>query len=637
MDIQTALIVKSSAAKSLAAMVAGGIGNAALWDKTMYQSDQGLDSIPFTGEWDNSRLGVTAKNVLLGMAGGGLTRGAITGKSIPMLGGAITSFGAAPFTDAAIKGIGGLDTFKDVERNQRTNQVLLALLGAGGLGLGVKHLLNKKKEMTAPADRGLVRVTLPRTDSSQDETTVEIPMEHLALSNAMNQQLGRDIRRRLRSGANQRTFRRTEKGLIEPEYAEEDDMVLKGARMAMLKEATAQVRSSGGTQLRSPVNFAASGRQGLPGSIAVGQTLPNDSKKSIEDMEPPAFEGPPNIKNPGYREHLGQQAMASLPEPEEQPEPKPLPEIKPREETAMERLPAEMAANLLKRIQGMGSKNATYLSLSLFTPQLTKYAEAGRKPYTDAELAGYGPSTFVGDTMGGINHSLGKAQRSVGGAAQGVNDFLADGVSRVGDSFRDVGDSLADVPRRVKRFGSETWDAAKQTGDLSAIAESDPHFYQDSLGWGAAPIDWATSAVRPLFNNVNEGVEHLGDASVKWDRGRYLGAAGDVAQAGWEGAKGSFNALMTFNPLMWGSNAVMDQLGDRPLPAEDRANRTAQKQLSEYTARGPRVKVPNSYHPSSGSNSSAFDTAYSATGSGLGLLSNALKMPSLNPTPTTTP
>jgi len=81
-----------------------------------------------------------------------------------------------------------------------------ALAALGGLGY-VGHRLLKKWD-AQKKEKGRIKVTLPTRQEGDQETTVELPIEDIAFSKKMYEDLGRDVRRRIRAENNSRIRRR---------------------------------------------------------------------------------------------------------------------------------------------------------------------------------------------------------------------------------------------------------------------------------------------------------------------------------------------------------------------------------------------------------------------------------------------
>ena len=86
-------------------------------------------------------------------------------------------------------------------------------LGALGLGaLGINEARRARKQMEKPKDvrdPGRVRITLPTKDPTDNETQIELPLDHYKLTQTAVTQLRRDLRRRLREEGEERTRTRS--------------------------------------------------------------------------------------------------------------------------------------------------------------------------------------------------------------------------------------------------------------------------------------------------------------------------------------------------------------------------------------------------------------------------------------------
>ncbi len=146
------------------------------------------------------------------------------GKKNPALAGA--GILGAMLSTPAIEGLKwGGDVLPGVlqERAQRAREslsggrmrtLLGAGLGLGALGLGavgVSEARKARKQLEKPKDQrdmGRVRITLPTKDPHDNETVVELPLDHAKLTQTAINQMRRDIRRRLRDEGQERTIPR---------------------------------------------------------------------------------------------------------------------------------------------------------------------------------------------------------------------------------------------------------------------------------------------------------------------------------------------------------------------------------------------------------------------------------------------
>lgn len=226
-----------------------GLGNAAFWDQYIY-GDRDLT------DWDAGR----AIGAGLGLASGGLVGMKGVGKfnpktgklvarsqNLPMAGGSAL---AMPFERLAMTGAAAneakrkldIEQLKDLKAppkagvptpqaapgpfaNMSTKDKLMfggglaGLLGVGGyLGHRAVKAMEKPQESTITIEQkpepARVTMTLPTREPGDAETTVDLPLpehEEIRLSKSLFDSLGRDVRRRLRAGAKERTRRRVPK------------------------------------------------------------------------------------------------------------------------------------------------------------------------------------------------------------------------------------------------------------------------------------------------------------------------------------------------------------------------------------------------------------------------------------------
>ena len=125
--------------------------------------------------------------------------------------------------------------------------LLLGALGLGVGGLGVAAYAAKRKadvasEQAEASRAGRVKVTLPTKKPGDAETTLDIPMDDVRLSQALRDRLGRDTRRRLYAETRERTKKRkpmdpnnlTEKEQEELALAAEEELLSKESSIAAL-------------------------------------------------------------------------------------------------------------------------------------------------------------------------------------------------------------------------------------------------------------------------------------------------------------------------------------------------------------------------------------------------------------------
>jgi len=137
----------------------------------------------------------------------------------------ISGFAAAP------KIPGAIDAFTQAQ--QRANiptapstatpetpmwQKALPYVGAGAIGLGgvlaLSRLAKGVRDMGAQQSRGKVMLRLPTKEPGDQETTVELPIQELGLTEKMIGNIGRDTRRKIRQESKDRTWHRKNRRLI---------------------------------------------------------------------------------------------------------------------------------------------------------------------------------------------------------------------------------------------------------------------------------------------------------------------------------------------------------------------------------------------------------------------------------------
>lgn len=177
----------------------GGAANAGFWDYIFSPHGGTMD-------FDKERVGNALLNFGVGamasnqafrkgqVAEGTKTMLLTPAKDLMLL----TGMGMPSFIDAA-------KTYASSPSRDRAKGALMGLGGVGALtlgGLALRHAMKKKE------DEGTINVTLPTKDPLDEETKVSLPMSTLALSQSAKDRIGRDVRRRLRSGSKERTRRR---------------------------------------------------------------------------------------------------------------------------------------------------------------------------------------------------------------------------------------------------------------------------------------------------------------------------------------------------------------------------------------------------------------------------------------------
>jgi hypothetical protein len=224
----------------------GAAGTTAGFDRVMHMDRPADESLkPWT--WDERRALMGALNAVLGASGGYRLGGGHMDGFIPI--------GLAPTKDLALQGLGTLHKLEglvDPAKGALTatgggseggatkipKELLLGALGLGVGGLGVAAYAAKRKADAVDAARGgRVKVTLPTKDPDDAETTLDIPIEDINMSNALRSRLGRDARRRLHEETRKRTQRRKPKDPANPTQKEIEDMELLREEAELAKES----------------------------------------------------------------------------------------------------------------------------------------------------------------------------------------------------------------------------------------------------------------------------------------------------------------------------------------------------------------------------------------------------------------
>lgn len=116
-----------------------------------------------------------------------------------------------PTKDVLLSAVPTMGAYREGVSDTSTNQkAMLGILTAGLLGglgyAGYKAFGPQKTD----ANKGRIRVTLPTRNPDDNETQVELPFDadSVGISNALQGQMARDLRRRLREESSARTHRR---------------------------------------------------------------------------------------------------------------------------------------------------------------------------------------------------------------------------------------------------------------------------------------------------------------------------------------------------------------------------------------------------------------------------------------------
>lgn len=226
--------------KRLLAALAGAAGTTVLADQAA-DPDRTWESSMKPWEWDKQRG-------LMGAINAGL--GAIGGHQVSAPGGTgiipgITAMTLAPTKDLVLKSLGTLGKVDRV--SDQASEVLArppvkpvgaiphsALMGALGLGvggLGIAAYMAKRQSdadasQAAAARAGRVKVTLPTKNPGDAETTLDLPINELQISKALESHLGRDAKRKLLAESRERTRRRKPHDPNNPTEREQEDLAL---------------------------------------------------------------------------------------------------------------------------------------------------------------------------------------------------------------------------------------------------------------------------------------------------------------------------------------------------------------------------------------------------------------------------
>jgi hypothetical protein len=203
----SAKMTGSAIAKLLATRGGAGLAGATIFDQMAYD-------VPTSTE-DLTKARVLNFLVNTGLVAGGthmLSKGQAGGAGL---------IGMAPAKDLALAAIHPVhaagDYYDKLNAGIPMRRKALAAAGIAGAGLGLAGLglgaaavneARKRRELDAAADNsGRVRITLPTRDPGDAETSVELPV-HTHLSDNMLDNLGRDVRRRLRQESKERKMKR---------------------------------------------------------------------------------------------------------------------------------------------------------------------------------------------------------------------------------------------------------------------------------------------------------------------------------------------------------------------------------------------------------------------------------------------
>ena len=110
--------------------------------------------------------------------------------------------------------------------------------GAGLAGLSLYQKFKAAQAETRAAGAGRVNVKLPRKSDSEHETSLDLPISDIGLTDALRQRLGRDTRRTLYQETRERTRHRKPKIPGKPTPPEQNDLELEAEEAALDKAAS---------------------------------------------------------------------------------------------------------------------------------------------------------------------------------------------------------------------------------------------------------------------------------------------------------------------------------------------------------------------------------------------------------------
>ncbi len=238
--------------KRLLAALAGAVGTTVLADQAA-EPERSWESSMKPWEWDKQRG-------LMGTINAGL--GAIGGHQVSAPGGTgiipgITAMTLAPTKDLVLKSLGSLGKVDRVADQAAEalarppaptgsaipRSALLGALGLGVGGLGIAAYMAKRKGDAAAsqaetARAGRVKVTLPTKNPGDAETTLDLPINELQISQALKTHLGRDARRKLLAESRERTRRRKPRDPNNPTANEQASLELDQEEQELENEDT---------------------------------------------------------------------------------------------------------------------------------------------------------------------------------------------------------------------------------------------------------------------------------------------------------------------------------------------------------------------------------------------------------------
>ena len=223
---------KSSSAKDLLKMLLmGGVPAAAGMDALTYGRDKSFEDYKNTPMSISRGVQILANTLF----------GSLSARPNAHIAERMAVLAGIPAKDVALSAIPAIpslsESIKDISSNKSVSLVdfvkeLSPSTKALGAGLGTAGILgggymaykgiNALKDLATAqqqSNRGRVRVALPTKDPEDQETTIEMPIEDLAVARSQFEKLQRDLRRRIRKETKTRTTQRTISSLMTPKEA----------------------------------------------------------------------------------------------------------------------------------------------------------------------------------------------------------------------------------------------------------------------------------------------------------------------------------------------------------------------------------------------------------------------------------
>lgn len=227
---------RATTARNILMPLLSGLGTAAASDQAIDPHGRTAESLLRPQDWDKERGLMFGLNTLLGGLGGNLLNKGEFGKGL-------TAITLAPTKDLAFKGVGTLTradkalegaTKKLTEAGAAApmslslpDNLVPAAVGLGATGVGaaalIAYLKHKAEERRAISSAsGRIRVTLPTKNPNDVETSLDLPIEAVAMSNSLRGNVYRDARRRLYEETSGRTKKRKPRDPANPTSREQE-------------------------------------------------------------------------------------------------------------------------------------------------------------------------------------------------------------------------------------------------------------------------------------------------------------------------------------------------------------------------------------------------------------------------------